>query len=100
MSVATFGEMFVFSSALKNFPTSNLELPQLPSGYPGCFGLAAIPPLWFKVMDPKLLAWADNDLSKINIDPAAREKVYRKYGQRAATVSVSPTSVIADDASA
>jgi hypothetical protein len=51
-------------------------------------------------MDPKLLAWADNDLSKINIDPAARERVYRKYGQRASTVGVSQVSVTAGDASA
>lgn len=82
--------------ALRDFP----ELPQLPSGYPGCFGLAAIPPLWFKVMDPKLLAWADNDLSKINIDPAARDKVYRKYGQRPSNEAMSLPSAIVDDASA
>jgi alkane 1-monooxygenase len=35
--------------ALRSFD----HLPTLPSGYPGCFLLAAIPPLWFKVMDPK-----------------------------------------------
>jgi alkane 1-monooxygenase len=51
--------------ALRNFA----DLPRLPSGYPGCFGLAAIPPLWFKVMDPKLLAWARGDLTKLNRDP-------------------------------
>ena len=39
-------------------PYQNLEnkpeAPQLPSGYPGCFALALIPPLWFRVMDEKL----------------------------------------------
>ncbi|EFL89249.1 alkane 1-monooxygenase, partial [Ahrensia sp. R2A130] len=40
--------------ALRNFD----ELPRLPSGYPGCFALASIPPLWFKVMNPKVMDWA------------------------------------------
>ncbi len=48
------------------------DLPRLPSGYPGMFGLAAIPPLWFRVMDPKVRAWAGGDFSKINLDPRLR----------------------------
>jgi alkane 1-monooxygenase len=56
-------------------------LPRLPSGYPGCFGLAAIPPLWFKVMDPKLMAWAGGDITKVNVDPAKKVRLYRKYGK-------------------
>lgn len=51
--------------ALRNFE----ELPRLPSGYPGSFVLAAIPPLWFRVVDPKVFAWAGGDLSRINVDP-------------------------------
>ena len=39
-------------------PYQNLEhvadAPQLPSGYPGCFALALLPPLWFRVMNPRL----------------------------------------------
>jgi len=62
--------------ALRDFD----DVPRLPSGYPGCFGLAAIPPLWFKVMDPKLLEWAGGDIGKINIDPSRRERLYEKYG--------------------
>jgi alkane 1-monooxygenase len=42
------------------------ELPRLPSGYPGMFLLAAIPPLWFRVMNPRALAWADGDVSRLN----------------------------------
>jgi alkane 1-monooxygenase len=57
------------------------DLPRLPSGYPGCFGLAAIPPLWFKVMNPRLLQWAGGDLSKVNIDPARRQQIYARYGR-------------------
>jgi alkane 1-monooxygenase len=61
------------------------DVPRLPSGYPGSFGLAAIPPLWFKVMDPKLMAWAGGDISKINVDPKRRERLYAKYGKSAQT---------------
>lgn len=48
--------------ALRNFD----DLPRLPSGYPGCFTLAAFPPLWRRVMNPKVLAWAGGDMSRIN----------------------------------
>jgi alkane 1-monooxygenase len=56
------------------------DLPRLPSGYPGCFGIAMIPSLWFKTMDPKLLAWAGGDITKINVDPAKRDELYARYG--------------------
>jgi len=29
--------------------------------------LAAIPPLWFRVMNPKTLAWAGGDASRLNV---------------------------------
>ena len=48
---------------LRNFE----DLPRLPSGYPGCMVLAAIPPLWFAVMDPLVKEWADGDLDRINV---------------------------------
>jgi alkane 1-monooxygenase len=51
--------------ALRDFK----DLPQLPSGYPGCFVLAALPWAWFKVMDPKVLALVGGDITKVNIDP-------------------------------
>ncbi len=63
--------------ALRNFD----ELPRLPSGYPGCLGLAAFPPLWFKVMDPKVMEWADGDLSRVNICPRAKARLEAQYGQ-------------------
>ena len=66
--------------ALRDFD----DLPRLPSGYPGCFGLAAIPPLWFKVMDPKLMEWAGHDITKVNVDPAKRDRLYQKYGHSSA----------------
>jgi alkane 1-monooxygenase len=56
------------------------DLPRLPSGYPGSFGLAAFPWLWFKVMDPKLMLWAKGDISKVNLDPARKDRLIAKYG--------------------
>lgn len=53
--------------ALRDFA----DLPRLPSGYPGCFVLACLPPLWFRVMDPKVLQWAGGDMSKVNTGPQA-----------------------------
>ena len=42
------------------------EAPQLPTGYAGMIVLAAIPPLWRKVMDRRLLEHYDGDLSRVN----------------------------------
>ena len=35
----------------------NPNAPMMPSGYLGTMGLTLIPPLWFKVMAPKLVEW-------------------------------------------
>ncbi len=63
--------------SLRDFP----DLPQLPSGYFGMFTLAYIPPLWFKVMDPRLLALPHvrGDLSKVNMDPRKRQQIQARY---------------------
>lgn len=42
------------------------EAPQLPNGYFGMFLIAYVPPLWRKVMDKRVLAQVDGDLSRIN----------------------------------
>ena len=59
------------------------DLPQLPNGYFGSYLLAYVPPLWFRVMDRKLLALphVEGDLDKLNICPDARPSVFLKYGQ-------------------
>ena len=58
------------------------QLPRLPSGYFGMFPLAYVPPLWFKVMDQRLLALPQiaGDLSRVNIDPRRREALIARYG--------------------
>ena len=61
------------------------DVPQLPTGYFGCYLLAYIPPLWFKVMDERVLALPhiDGDLDKTNICPRARARLFLKYGASA-----------------
>ena len=48
------------------------EAPQLPTGYAGMILLAAIPPLWRRVMDPRLLAHYDGDIARVNLAPRRR----------------------------
>jgi alkane 1-monooxygenase len=61
------------------------KLPQLPSGYFGMFPLSYVPWLWFKVMDPRLLALPHvaGDLNRINIDPRHRDTIVARYGAHA-----------------
>ncbi|MCU0831930.1 MAG: alkane 1-monooxygenase [Rhizobiaceae bacterium] len=56
---------------LRNFE----DLPRLPSGYPGSFALAVMPPLWRRVMDPKVMAWAQGDISRTNHVPGYTPRV-------------------------
>jgi alkane 1-monooxygenase len=66
---------------LRHFP----DLPQLPSGYFGMFPLAYVPPLWFKVMDPRLLALpqVQGDLERVNVCPRRRAALQARYGTQA-----------------
>lgn len=54
--------------------------PNLPSGYASMILLALVPPLWRKVMDPKVLAHYDGDITKANLHPSKRERLLAKYG--------------------
>ncbi len=42
------------------------DVPTLPSGYPLVFTMAIIPPLFKRVMNPRVLKWVDGDMSKVN----------------------------------
>jgi len=46
------------------------DVPQLPSGYFGMFLLSYVPPLWRRVMDPKVLALVEGDISRVNTGTA------------------------------
>jgi alkane 1-monooxygenase len=60
------------------------EAPQLPTGYAGMIVLAWFPPLWRRVMDPRLLEHYDGDVTKANIQPRKLDRVLERYGRPAA----------------
>ncbi len=56
------------------------EAPQLPTGYAGMIVLAVFPPLWRRVMDRRVLAHYEGDVSRANIAPRERPRVLARYG--------------------
>jgi alkane 1-monooxygenase len=62
--------------ALRDFE----ESPVLPTGYAGMIVLAIVPAVWRRVMDPRVLAHFDGDVSRANLSPRKREKLLAKYG--------------------
>ena len=62
--------------SLRNFE----DLPHLPSGYPGTFVLAYIPPLWFSVMDRKVCDWANGDVGACNVRPGCEADYAERFG--------------------
>ena len=65
---------------LRNFE----GVPRLPNGYAGMIMLAYVPPLWFKVMNPKVVEHFNGDMSRANIKPSIRERVLAQYGRATA----------------
>ncbi|KVN05408.1 MULTISPECIES: alkane 1-monooxygenase [unclassified Burkholderia] len=57
--------------ALRHFDDS----PQLPAGYAAMILLAYVPPLWFRVMNPRVVAHYGADMAQSNIKPSIRQKV-------------------------
>ncbi|MFW5473927.1 fatty acid desaturase [Knoellia sp. CPCC 206450] len=55
------------------------ESPVLPTGYAGMILLALLPPLWRRVMDPRVLAHMGGDMSRANIQPGRRARVLAAY---------------------
>ena len=53
--------------------------PALPTGYASMILLALVPPMWNRVMDPRVLDHFDGDMSRANIVPSKRERVLRRY---------------------
>ncbi|MCG8927242.1 fatty acid desaturase [Lentzea sp. CC55] len=62
--------------ALRDFE----ESPVLPTGYAGMILLALVPPLWRRVMDPRVRAHFGGDIGRANIQPGKRERVLARYG--------------------
>jgi alkane 1-monooxygenase len=61
--------------SLRDFP----DLPRLPSGYFGMFFLAYIPPLWFRVMNPRLVEAVHRDIERINFLPSKRQALMERF---------------------
>jgi alkane 1-monooxygenase len=61
--------------SLRHFDDS----PQLPSGYASMILVAYLPWLWFRVMDPKVVAHYRGDLSRANIKPSIRDRVLASH---------------------
>jgi alkane 1-monooxygenase len=59
------------------------EAPQLPTGYAGMIVLAWFPPLWRRVMDPRLLDHYEGDVTRANIQPRKLGRVLSRYGRTA-----------------
>jgi alkane 1-monooxygenase len=57
------------------------ESPVLPTGYAGMIVLAIVPPVWRRVMDPRVLAHFGGDLTRANISPRKRERILAKHGE-------------------
>lgn len=60
------------------------DAPQLPSGYAAMLVLAYLPPLWRRVMDPRVLAHYEGDVRRANLHPPRRAELLRRYGAAAA----------------
>lgn len=61
--------------ALRHFD----DAPQLPTGYAGMIVLAFLPPLWYRVMDPRVVAHHRGDLRFANLQPDKREALFDRY---------------------
>ncbi|GAB3676541.1 alkane 1-monooxygenase [Salinisphaera aquimarina] len=55
------------------------EAPELPTGYAGMIVLAYFPPLWYRVMDKRVLAHYNGDLRQASLQPAARARLLAAY---------------------
>ncbi|MBU3586303.1 alkane 1-monooxygenase [Polynucleobacter sp. 31A-FELB] len=58
------------------------EAPQLPGGYASMITLAYCPPLWFALMDRRVVRHYAGDMSKINIQPSARSKLMNHWSNQ------------------
>lgn len=56
------------------------EAPQLPNGYFGMIPLAYLTPLWYAVMDQRLLDAVGRDPARINFAPGRRDALMARHG--------------------
>jgi len=58
------------------------EAPQLPGGYASMITLAYFPPLWFALMDKRVVRHYVGDMHKINIQPSVRSKLMNRWANK------------------
>ncbi|WP_175720498.1 alkane 1-monooxygenase [Burkholderia anthina] len=61
--------------ALRHFDDS----PQLPAGYATMILFAYVPPLWYRVMNPRVVAHYGGNMAQSNIKPSIRDRVLARY---------------------
>ncbi|MGI8761259.1 MAG: alkane 1-monooxygenase [Jatrophihabitantaceae bacterium] len=76
--------------ALRHFE----ESPQLPGGYATMIVLAYLPPLWRRVMDPRVLAHYGGDVTLANLAPGKRAKLLARYGAVQVDEAVPPYDAV------
>ncbi|MGQ4601499.1 fatty acid desaturase [Nocardia sp. R6R-6] len=59
---------------------SSEQAPQLPAGYAGMILFAAVPPLWRRVMDARVLAHYGGDVTLANVHPRKRRRILAARG--------------------
>ncbi|MEC7119924.1 MAG: alkane 1-monooxygenase [Pseudomonadota bacterium] len=64
--------------ALRHFE----DVPQLPAGYASLLLPAIVPQWWYKLMDQRVFDHYQGDLSKANIHPKARDRIFAKFGYK------------------
>jgi alkane 1-monooxygenase len=67
--------------ALRDFP----EAPVLPTGYAGMIVLTWVPAVWRRVMDRRVVAHYDGDVTRANLHPKRAERYLAAYGRPATT---------------
>lgn len=64
---------------------SDVFAPELPAGYATMIATAAIPPLWTRVMDRRLMQYYNYDIERANLHPAKAARLRRKWNRIADT---------------
>jgi len=70
------------------------ESPALPTGYAAMILLALVPPVWFRVMDPRVAEHFDGDLSLANLQPRRQRRLQRQGRLTAAQHMQSTTNAV------
>ncbi|WP_269210971.1 fatty acid desaturase [Nocardioides sp. cx-169] len=62
------------------------ESPVLPTGYAGMIVLALVPPLWRRVMDPRVARHFDGDITRANLQPGKEARLLARWPRPVAVV--------------